>query len=112
MVEDEKCLWDASNDCYHNKVQRDRAWQNIAEQFDMQYTTADLTAKWTNLRIQFRGYAGRIKTKSGQGAIVAPKWKFYNSMSFVGRAEDQQTQETVSNIVFELDLDSNGKKMN
>lgn len=99
LVEEKQCLWDASFDGYHNKGLRESAWYNISEHFNLKYATTDLNAKWTNLRIQYRGYASRNKTKSGQGTVEVPKWRFYNAMSFVGRAEDRQTQETISNLL-------------
>ncbi|XP_058985707.1 uncharacterized protein LOC131805936 [Musca domestica] len=107
LVEEQSCLWNAGCDGYHNKILRDNAWRHISEQFDDKYTPADLTAKWTNLRIQYRGYAARSKTKSGQGAIEPPKWRFFNVMKFVGRNEEAQTQDTISNILIEIDSESN-----
>lgn len=109
FVEAEKCLWDASDEAYHNKTLRDRAWKYIADKFEEKYSVTDLTAKWTNLRIQFRGYASRAKTKSGQGTVEIPKWKFYNALQFVGRNEDKQTQQTVSNLVFAVEEENNCK---
>lgn len=104
-----KCLWDAGDEAYHNKTLRDRAWKNIAQHFEQKYAAAELNAKWLNLRIQFRGYAARAKTKSGQGATETPKWIFFNAMRFVGHAETQQTQATTSNL--NLEPDSEGYSM-
>ncbi|XP_073828453.1 uncharacterized protein [Musca autumnalis] len=99
LVEKQTCLWNAAYEGYTNKTIRDKCWQHISEEFDKKYTPDDLKAKWTNLRIQYRGYASRSKTKS------PPKWRYFNLMDFVGRAEDiqQQTQETKSNWSIEID---------
>lgn len=126
-VEVEPATWNAAHKDYSNKYARSLAWGRVAEKcngilvnffqsvlvffncsvgFFFQflvdkYTEADLSAKWSNLRIQFRSYMVRCtKTRSGQGTEEAPRWKFYSAMSFVGRAEAIQTSETVSNFAF------------
>lgn len=91
LVEQFKFLWDVNNYEYHNKLLRKCAWQNITEEFNNKYTQRNLYEKWRNLKHQFRGYAERIQSKSGQGAIESPKWKFFTSLSFLGGAEDHQT---------------------
>lgn len=106
-MESEKCLWDASDEAYHNKTLRDRGWRNVSESFRNKYSVAELNAKWTNLRIQFRGYAARQKTKSGQGVKETPKWRFYNALKFVGRAEDRQVQGTTSNLDIAMEEENN-----
>ncbi|XP_037824008.1 uncharacterized protein LOC119612290 [Lucilia sericata] len=107
LVEAEPCLWNASMDGYHNKAIRDIGWLNIADNFEPAYSVVDVTTKWTNLRIQYRGYAARSKTKSGQGTMEMPKWKYFNAMAFVGRAEDHQTQPTISNLNIAHGTDNN-----
>lgn len=109
LVELKCCLWNAVDEGYHNKMMRDNAWRHIAESFEGKFSQTDLNAKWTNLRIQYRSYAARAKTKSGQGCVETPKWKFFSAMGFVGRAEDKQTQITVSNLNLELESDSSCK---
>lgn len=107
LVENEKCLWDSRDKDYHNKIVRKSAWQNINDEFEGKYTNSDLNAKWTNLRIQYRGYAGRAKLKSG--TLKCPKWKFYTAMHFIGRNEDQQTQQGISNLNIDGESDSSCK---
>lgn len=96
-------LWDAKDPKYKNREARNSAWNTISEvDFDSKFTDHELQAKWTNLRIQYRSYVSKLqKTKSGQGAEenATCKWKFYNSMQFVGSSEQEQTSATVSNMV-------------
>ncbi|XP_073821888.1 uncharacterized protein [Musca autumnalis] len=39
--------------------------------------------------------------------VEPPKWRFFNVMNFVGRTEDTQAQETISNLVIEIDNENN-----
>ncbi|XP_075149547.1 uncharacterized protein LOC142223552 [Haematobia irritans] len=112
FVESQPCLWNAGDEGYHNKMLRDNAWKSICEGFEDKFSQIDVNAKWTNLRIQYRGYAARAKTKSGQGYVEQPKWKFFNAMSFVGRVEDQQTQRTISNYFSEVESDCDISEFN
>lgn len=99
LVEANPSIWNVAMKEYSNKVIRSATWASIADQFGSAYNEAELTAKWTNLRIQYRGYNARAKTKSGQGVENATKWKFFNAMSFIGRAEDQQRAQSTSNLI-------------
>lgn len=107
LVEKQKCLWDVRDGDYHTKIVRENAWQTIEDKFEGKFSTTDLNAKWTNLRIQYRGYAGRAKTKSGQGTLKSTKWRYYGAMNFVGRAEDQQTCQTNSRLNFDSESENN-----
>lgn len=101
-VEDYPCIWNAGEEMYHNKSARENAWQTIGDIFNGKYDTSDMSAKWSNLRIQYRTAAARAKSKSGQGVVENPKWKYFSALSFVGRAEDEQTQATVSNLPLDI----------
>lgn len=100
-VELEECLWNAGNPEYKNKIKRMGIWRQISDQeFDGAYTADDLLAKWTNIRIQFKTQATKKKaTKSGQATEAKRDWKYYQAMKFVEQAEDEQTTETISNLV-------------
>lgn len=94
-------LWNAKDEKYRNKIERQSAWKHISEaDFDGKFNDTELMAKWSNMRIQYRSYFSKYrKTKSGQGASAPVKWKFYEALDFVGRAENEQTDSTVSNLV-------------
>lgn len=97
-------LWNAKDEKYRNKIERTSAWNQMSEiYFENKFSGSELLAKWSNVRIQYRGYFTKYhKTKSGQGAdepVEAVKWKFYEAMGFVGRAEDEQTGISISNLV-------------
>lgn len=94
-------LWNARDLKYRNKIERQSAWKQISEnEFDKKFTDNELMAKWSNMRIQYRSYFAKYrKGKFGQGANEAVKWEFFDAMDFVGRAEVEQTAETVSNLV-------------
>lgn len=94
-------LWNAGDAKYRNKIDRQSAWKEMSEtNFDNKFSATELMAKWSNIRIQYRSYDSKLrKTKSGQGAVEQVKWKFFDVMSFVGRAEATQTAMNVSNLV-------------
>lgn len=94
-------LWNARDLKYRNKIERQSAWKQMSEnEFDKKFNDNELMAKWSNMRIQYRSYFAKYrKSKSGQGASESAKWKFYDAMDFVGRAEEEQTAATVSNLV-------------
>ena len=94
-------LWNALDEKYRNRIERQTAWKVMSEvDFDHKFNENELMAKWTNIRIQYRSYFSRNrKTKSGQEANEPVKWKFYEAMDFIGRAEEEQTPTTVSNLV-------------
>lgn len=101
-VEVNEQLWNASHPQYRNKTERTSIWQTISQiDFDNRFNEHDLLAKWTNIRIQFRGYAAKAKkTKSGQGATSATKWKFFSAMQFIDKAEEDQLSQCESNLSF------------
>lgn len=98
-VEQYNCIWDARDVEYKNKTSRESAWRLIAESFDGQKTVPQLNLKWQTLRNQFRNVANVAKkTKSGQGAVRAPNWKYYSHLSFIAAAEREQNVGSVSNL--------------
>lgn len=94
-------LWNAKDEKYRNRIERQSAWKQMSEaDFDNKFTVDEIMAKWSNMRIQYRSYFAKYrKNKSGQGANEPVKWKFYGAMDFVGQAEEEQTSTTVSNLV-------------
>lgn len=101
-VEGLPVLWNAKHSKYRNKIDRQAAWKDMVfDVFDEKFSAAEIMAKWSNMRIQYRSYDAKIrKTKSGQGAMDVVKWKFFNAMEFVDRAEASQSAATVSNLVY------------
>lgn len=101
-VEIRPCIWNVGNGDYKNRNKRDSAWQSIATVFDGEIPVDQLTAKWQNLRTQYRtSLASAKKTKSGQGVAFKPHWKFHSQMSFVGATEQSQTVRSESNFSLE-----------
>lgn len=94
-------LWNAKDEKYRNKFERQSAWKHMSEvDFEGKFSDSELLAKWSNIRIQYRSYYSKYqKTKSGQETDEPVKWKFYEAIDFVGRAEQEQTAITVSNLV-------------
>lgn len=90
-------LWNPNNKKYRNKIERQSAWKQMSDaDFDNKFTDDQLVAKWSNMRIQYRSYFAKYREKKSGDTI---KWKYYEAMSFVDRAEEQQTSTTVSNLV-------------
>ncbi|CAH1106913.1 unnamed protein product [Psylliodes chrysocephalus] len=110
-VESVPMLWYAKDRKYCNKVERVAAWQHMSEvDFNSKFTDADLIAKWSNIRIQYRSYFAKSrKTKFCQGAQEEVKWKFYQVMNFIGRAEEEQTTDTISNLATEDEILTDSK---
>lgn len=87
-VEIRSCIWNVGDANYKSRTKRDSAWQSIATTFENKIPVDQLTAKWQNLRTQYRtSLASAKKTKSGQGATSKPHWKFHSQMEFIGAAE-------------------------
>ncbi|XP_055524911.1 uncharacterized protein LOC129718289 isoform X3 [Wyeomyia smithii] len=103
-------LWNVREKKYRNKIARQNAWKKISENaFDRKFNDSELMAKWANMRIQYRSYFTKYgKTKSGHGDNNPVKWKFYETMHFIGRDEEEQTETAVSNpmIADEVPLES------
>lgn len=101
-VESQDFLWNAGHKDYKNRTLRNKVWQEMSENiFHKEYDAAELQAKWSNLRIQFKSYHTKAKqTKSGQAAKDnTVSWKYYSHMMFVAAAEDEQATESESNLV-------------
>lgn len=94
-------LWDASNSQYRHKNQRKKLWYQLSKNvFHSKFAGAELIAKWSNLRIQFRSYANK-KPKSDNATAPPINWKFFAAMQFIGleTMECKQTADTESNFV-------------
>lgn len=101
-VESQDCLWNAGHKDYKNRNLRSKVWDEIAENiFKNGFNADELGAKWSNLRIQFKSYHAKAKqSKSGQGANEKQiSWKYYSHMLFVAAAEEEQSTQSVSNLV-------------
>lgn len=103
-VEMHECLWNAGVKEYRNKSHRDDAWKDVFNNFGEKYTVDELSAKWANLRIQFKSYAAKFrKTKSGQGTGENQvHWRFFKSMLFIEAAERDQSTYSESNLVSKI----------
>lgn len=88
-------LWNAKDENYRNKIERQSAWKRMSENiFNNKFTVNELIAKWSNMRIQYRSYLAKYQKNNEK-----IKWKFYGAMDFVGQADEDQTSTTVSNLV-------------
>lgn len=107
-VEARPCIWDAGCGEYKDRYKRSSAWTEIAEIFENEISIDQLSAKWQNLRTQYRkSLTSNDKIKSGQaGGSSTPHWKFHSQMAFVGNAEQVQTADSESNMSFNDDNDS------
>lgn len=86
-VREHSALWDTRDSQYRNKHERSKLWDEISEnEFYSKFEGAELVAKWSNLRIQFRSYAAK-KRKSGQATPPPIYWKFYAAMQFIASTE-------------------------
>lgn len=99
-VQEHPALWDARDSQYRNKQERAKLWDEMSKnEFQSKYAGAELLAKWSNTRIQFRSYSNK-KPKSGDAAPAPVNWKYFSAMQFIGHAECDQTALTESNLVF------------
>lgn len=106
-VEIRPCVWNVSLKEYKNRFKRDAAWQEIFVLMGEKFPVDELSAKWQNLRTQFRNSVSSAKkTKSGQAATTKPNWKYHSQMEFVNAAEISQTVRSVSNMPIEDTEDS------
>lgn len=105
-VETHPCIWNKRLKEYHDKSIRDSAWREISDMFEDKFPTQDLTAKWTNLRIQFNSYSTKAKAcKSGQGAgDYQVHWRFYKKMLFLKAADVRETTTTESNFMVRIEV--------
>lgn len=95
------CIWNVGDKEYKCRNKRESAWDAVSSVLNKKFTIEQLTAKWQNLRNQYRtSLSSSKKTKSGQGATTKPNWKYHSQMAFVGAAEAQQTTQTESNFSF------------
>lgn len=99
-VETKPELWKSSHESYKNRNKKDAAWRDIEENvFDSDIKLAEITTKWNNLRVQYKTYAVKYKTKpSGSGRGIINKWKHFDAMNFIGANEESSTETTVSNL--------------
>lgn len=101
-VEAKDFLWDVGHKDHKSRILRDAAWQEISENiFNAECDGAQLSAKWSNLRIQFKSYHSKSKqSKSGQGIDEHKvSWKHFSRMLFIAAAEDEQSTISESNLV-------------
>lgn len=103
-VETRQCLWNAQLNEYRNKNHRDAAWKEISEIFEEKYSANELSAKWANLRIQFKSYSAKFKkTESGQATgEYQVHWRFFKPMLFILSAETEQSTQSESNLVSKI----------
>lgn len=95
-----KCeLWKSNHELYKNKTKKDAAWRDISENvFDGKLSSTELNTKWSNLRVQYKSYASKYKSKpSGSGFESISKWKFFDCMSFID-ANNESDEVTESNL--------------
>lgn len=98
-VELKELLWKPNHEHYKNRNAKDAAWREIEEAFGGKVKTGDLTTKWNSLRVQYKQYAAKYKSKpSGSGREATNKWKFFDAMNFIGVSDDTLTETTVSNL--------------
>ena len=66
LLEDNSCLWDVYSKEYHLRTARDRAYEKMKEELDIEL--ADIKTKIMNLRSQLGREIAKSKAKkSGQG---------------------------------------------
>lgn len=99
-VETKPELWKCSDPGYKNRTKKDAAWRDIEENvFHRIIKTTEISAKWSNLRVQYKSYAAKYKNRpSGSGRSQIAKWKFFDAMNFVGAVDDLLSESTISNL--------------
>lgn len=88
-VELRPLLWNSSHKDHMCKVTREAAWQEIAAEFGGKFDTDQLSAKWYNLRIQFKAYWAKQKREQGMSHIT---WKYFKPLMFIGQSRKEQRQ--------------------
>lgn len=92
-VECHPCIWNASSADYHNKPMRDNAWTEIGGMLNIR--TEEVSTKWSNLRIQYRGYLNKkqnldkVQTMHQSGNISTP-WLLLNVRRLASGNQQQQ----------------------
>ena len=92
------CLWDTFSPLYHDRDNRRKALQEIAEAMDI--PKEEVTSKWNVLRAQFsREVHSELKLKSGAATSerYKSKWKFLELMKFL--TEVVQARKSTDNLV-------------
>lgn len=103
-VETYNCIWEYSSSEYKDRQKREAAWQDIADKFP-NHGVEGCKAKWANVKTFFLNVKKKLKSKSGQGAVLSqPHWPFWTAMQFYYQHDRAKTTRSVS--TFEVSEES------
>ncbi|XP_031327793.1 uncharacterized protein LOC116159041 isoform X2 [Photinus pyralis] len=92
MYQGKPVLWDVKSNIYKNRVKKQDAYQEMAEEFNT--TVEEIQRKIHNLRNQFNSEFKKSKKKqSGQGTdeLYVSKWPYYNLLLFLQGSSECKT---------------------
>ncbi|XP_042364129.1 uncharacterized protein wu:fb74b10 [Plectropomus leopardus] len=120
-----ECLYDVSSDTYHNKLEKERCWEEIAVALDL--SVEEVKVRATSLRTQYTRVLKPLTSGSGKNKALTPRQRrILKSLKFLRKHVnprssesnvDQTTKDTLTtqlesdgsnpeNTTFSLDLDS------
>lgn len=91
-IREHPVLWDRTHEHFAKKTLKRSEWSKIAAALQKEYpalkdvglTEDDVQQKFAKLKTTFQREVKKIHcTKSGSGEYYEPKWKFFNSLSFM-----------------------------
>lgn len=97
------CIWDLSTT--ENRLRKNRvaAWKEIHAEFEGRTSHRELTAKWQNLRIQYRASMDSIRKGKTGTSTNPPLWKYHRDMAFLGAGDNMQNTSYDSSSYFDTD---------
>ncbi|XP_037936288.1 uncharacterized protein LOC119670197 [Teleopsis dalmanni] len=80
-VRNESCLWDQKHKDFYNPLIRDRLWESIAMELNVNKFIAK--DRWNRLRYKYRVLLKQLKEAEEAGKPFTCTWKYFEDMSFI-----------------------------
>ncbi|XP_040278247.1 uncharacterized protein LOC120993843 [Bufo bufo] len=107
LIEERPNLWDTRLESYHDRVQKDRSWEEIAKELDgAEFAKADAKKRhiisdqqnknrWYSCRDQFKRELN-LRHKSGDGSLAKKPYLYTENLQFLRPI--METRPTVDNL--------------
>ncbi|XP_044162297.1 uncharacterized protein LOC122946621 [Bufo gargarizans] len=105
LIEERPNLWDTRLDSYHDRVLKDRSWEEIAQELDGEFSKADskkrhiiiskIKNRWYSCRDQFKREMNQ-RQRSGDGSLAKKPYLYTANLQFLRPI--METRPTVDNL--------------
>ncbi|XP_044135132.1 uncharacterized protein LOC122927391 [Bufo gargarizans] len=113
LIEERPNLWDTRLESYHDRVLKDRSWEEIAKELDgAEFAKADakkrqviinkIKNRWYSCRDQFKRELN-LRHKSGDGSLAKKPYLYTENLQFLRPV--METRPTVDNLCSALEAD-------